>query len=210
MTVRVVGLEARGIARPEHGLAAVVDQHDFAFEDEDELIFLLVPMPQRGRGAGLQRRQVDPELVEAGRVAEPLARAAGDDSPERLGIVRASIDRDFGDVDLGHNSVFVIAERPRGAPAVKDAAQSVPLVEARRFAPSLELRIAIHTRSMIVAVPMPAPMHSVTSAVARLRRSSSSSTVPRIIAPVAPSGCPMAMAPPLTFIFAGSRSNACR
>src|SRR5882724_11543637 len=57
-----------------------------------------------------------------------------------------------------------------------------------------------HTRSMIVAVPIPTPMHNVTSAVERLRRSSSSSTVPRIIAPVAPSGWPMAMAPPLTLI----------
>ena len=47
---------------------------------------------------------------------------------------------------------------------------------------------ARHTRSMIVVVPIPAPTHRVTSAVARLRRSSSSSTVPRIIAPVAPSG----------------------
>ena len=56
------------------------------------------------------------------------------------------------------------------------------------------------TRSMMVAVPMPAPMQSVTSAVFRSRRSSSSSTVPKIIAPVAPSGWPIAMAPPLTLI----------
>ena len=39
----------------------------------------------------------------------------------------------------------------------------------------------------MVAVPMPAPMHSVTSPVLRSRRSSSSISVPRIIAPVAPS-----------------------
>ena len=45
-----------------------------------------------------------------------------------------------------------------------------------------------YTRSMIVAVPMPPPMHRVTSAVDLPVRSSSSSTVPRIIAPVAPSG----------------------
>ena len=45
-----------------------------------------------------------------------------------------------------------------------------------------------HTRSIIVAVPMPAPMHKVMSAVFRSRRSSSSSTVPKIMAPVAPSG----------------------
>src|SRR5262245_19273789 len=67
----------------------------------------------------------------------------------------------------------------------------------------------IHTRSTIVAVPMPAPMQSVTSAVERSRRSSSSMTVPRIMAPVAPSGWPMAMAPPLTLTLAGSRSKAC-
>ena len=54
---------------------------------------------------------------------------------------------------------------------------------------------------MIVAVPMPPPMHSVTSAVDLLVRSSSSSTVPKIIAPVAPSGWPSAIAPPLTLIF---------
>src|SRR5450759_493908 len=65
------------------------------------------------------------------------------------------------------------------------------------------------TRSMIVAVPMPIPMQSVTSAVDRSRRSSSSSTVPRIMAPVAPSGWPMAMAPPLAFILSGGMSKDC-
>src|SRR4029450_4945725 len=59
---------------------------------------------------------------------------------------------------------------------------------------------ARHTRSMMVAVPIPAPMQSVTRAVCAPVRSSSSSTVPRIMAPVAPSGWPMAMAPPLTLI----------
>ena len=42
---------------------------------------------------------------------------------------------------------------------------------------------------MIVAMPMPPPMHSVDKAVVLFERSSSSSTVPRIIAPVAPNGC---------------------
>src|SRR5258708_26265631 len=44
-----------------------------------------------------------------------------------------------------------------------------------------------YTRSMIVAVPMPPPLHSVISAVDLLVRSSSSCTVPAILAPVAPS-----------------------
>ena len=48
------------------------------------------------------------------------------------------------------------------------------------------------TRSMIVAMPMPPPMQSVMSAV------------PRSIAPVAPRGCPRAMAPPLTLTRSGS------
>src|SRR5271154_2781938 len=54
---------------------------------------------------------------------------------------------------------------------------------------------------MMVATPMPPPMHSVMSARRALRRSSSSTMVPAIIAPVAPSGCPIAMAPPLTLSF---------
>src|SRR3974390_243131 len=65
------------------------------------------------------------------------------------------------------------------------------------------------TRSMIVAVPMPTPMQRVTSAVSLLLRSSSSSTVPMIMAPVAPSGWPMAMAPPFTLILSCEMSSAC-
>src|SRR5262245_61320410 len=72
-----------------------------------------------------------------------------------------------------------------------------------------EVYLRHQTLSMMVAVPIPAPMQSVTSAEARLRRSSSSSTVPRIIAPVAPSGCPMAMAPPATFTLSRSSSRSC-
>ena len=55
---------------------------------------------------------------------------------------------------------------------------------------------------------MPAPTQSVTSAVCLPVRSSSSSTVPRIMAPVAPSGWPMAMAPPFGLTFSGSMSKA--
>ena len=46
------------------------------------------------------------------------------------------------------------------------------------------------TRSMMVAVPMPPPVHMVTSPQVRSRRSSSSRTVPMSIAPVAPIGWP--------------------
>ena len=76
MTVRRVGLEAGGVAGLEHGLAFVLDQHELAFEDVDELILLLVPVPQRRGRAGLERREIDAELVEADGVAEALASRA--------------------------------------------------------------------------------------------------------------------------------------
>ena len=62
---------------------------------------------------------------------------------------------------------------------------------------------------MIVAVPMPPPTQRLISAVFRSRRSSSSRTVPRIIVPVAPNGCPIAMAPPLTLILSCGMSSRC-
>lgn len=45
-----------------------------------------------------------------------------------------------------------------------------------------------YTRSMMVAIPMPPPIHRVTRPVVKSRCSSSSSTVPSSIAPVAPMG----------------------
>src|SRR6266496_6228467 len=67
-----------------------------------------------------------------------------------------------------------------------------------------------HTRSTMVATPMPPPTHSVASPYLRSRRSSSSMSVPRIIAPVAPSGWPSAIAPPLTFTFSCGTSRSRR
>src|SRR5262249_23882481 len=154
-----------------HGLAAILAKHKLALEQVDELVLVLVPVALRRRRAGLEPRQVDAELIEPDRIAEPLALASEHGLAERLRIARGGVDLELVDVDLRHDG---------------------------------------HTRSMIVAVPMPTPMHSVTSAVEALRRSSSSIAVPRIMAPVAPSGWPIAMAPPLTLTLAGSRSNACR
>src|SRR5258708_37981283 len=53
-TVAVVDirLEAGAVAGLQRDLAAVLDQHAFAFENVDELILLLVPVAQRGRRAG--------------------------------------------------------------------------------------------------------------------------------------------------------------
>src|SRR5262249_22051126 len=170
VAVRDAGLEARAVARLEQRLTAVLDQGNLAFEHEDELVLLLVPVAQRRGGARLEPREIDAELGEPRDVAERRLLAAVGHFAPGLRVDALGAHHGLGDVDLGH----------------------------------------AHTRSMMVAVPMPAPMHSVTSAVSRLLRSSSSIAVPRIMAPVAPSGWPIAIAPPLTLTFLGSSLNACR
>ena len=63
-------------------------------------------------------------------------------------------------------------------------------------------------RSMMIAGAMPPPAHIVTNPRCKPRRSSSSSTVPISIAPVAPIGWPSAIEPPLTLTFSRSRSRS--
>src|SRR5699024_9729618 len=65
------------------------------------------------------------------------------------------------------------------------------------------------TRSMMVATPMPPPMHSEMRAKRPPVRCSSSMAAPVIMAPVAPSGWPMAMAPPLTLSFSSGMPSFC-
>ncbi len=54
---------------------------------------------------------------------------------------------------------------------------------------------------------MPVPMHMVTMAYRPLRRRSSCSAVAASLAPVQPSGCPSAIAPPLTLRRGSSASR---
>src|SRR5271166_1777357 len=56
--------------------------------------------------------------------------------------------------------------------------------------------VAHHTASRTVAMPWPPPMHWVASAYLPFSRRSSEAALPRMRAPVAPSGWPSAMAPP--------------
>src|SRR5262249_28159516 len=57
-----------------------------------------------------------------------------------------------------------------------------------------------HTLLRTVATPIPKPVHIVTRPYSRFRLSSSSINVPTRIAPVAPTGCPIAIEPPVTLI----------
>ena len=79
MAVGDAGLEAGRVAGPQHGLAAVLAQHDFAGEHVDELVLGGMPVALRRGGARLQRGEVDAELIEPGGVAEPLAHASEHD-----------------------------------------------------------------------------------------------------------------------------------
>lgn len=71
MAGRNARLESCRIARAQR-VAAILDQHRFAFENENELVFVLAPVAVRGGGARLQPRQIDAELREPRRLAELL------------------------------------------------------------------------------------------------------------------------------------------
>src|SRR5215831_5034463 len=106
MTISDPSLETRSVARLQHGRATVVDQRDLALEDVNELVFGLVPVAQRGGGAGLEAREVDPELREPDGVAERgLLSALGDAAP-RLGIDASGAHRRLGNVYLRHRALL--------------------------------------------------------------------------------------------------------
>src|SRR5690606_18872609 len=65
-----------------------------------------------------------------------------------------------------------------------------------------------HTLSTTAAIPWPTPMHMVASPYLPARRRNSWTSVVRIRAPEAPSGCPSAIAPPLTLTRSGSRPRS--
>src|SRR4029077_6848953 len=98
------------------------------------------------------------------------------------------------EVDERHSDAFPV-HRARGEPLGEED----PLHVAKR-----PERLHSTTRSMIVAVPSPPPQHMVSRPYRRSRRSSSYRSRFMRMAPDAPSGCPTAMAPPLTFVLSMS------
>src|SRR5439155_11872583 len=87
------------IAPPEYDFAAVLAQHNFAFEHVDEFILLLVPMALRGRRAWLERTDIHAEMGEAGGAAEPFARTPLHGLVERRRIAGRGIGLNFIGVD---------------------------------------------------------------------------------------------------------------
>ncbi len=92
----------------------------------------------------------------------------------------------------------VLAPQP-AASASDDHHASVTDSRHIPFSMSSMLEHGLHSRSMIVTFACPPPSHIVCRPKRLPVRSSSCSSVVISFAPVAPSGCPSAIAPPLTF-----------
>src|SRR5215813_4122883 len=102
MAVGDAGLPAGGVAGPQHDLAAVLDQRDLAFDHVDEFVFLLVPVPQRRAGAGLEARDIDAELGQARDITDRALLAAARDRLEIARIGAVGPHDGLGNVDLRH------------------------------------------------------------------------------------------------------------
>src|SRR5262249_17912459 len=107
------GLEAHGIPWPEHGLALVLPQDQFAFEHVDELVLLFVPMAQRRGRARFDARDIDAELGQGHRIADPLLFASRDHRGEFFRIRRDLLRWNFFDLDLGHLLPHITAANDR-------------------------------------------------------------------------------------------------
>src|SRR5262245_63389727 len=102
MAVRQAGLPGRRLAGPQHGLAAVLAQNHFAFENVNELVLLLMPVALRRGGSRLQGAEVDTELGQAACSSEPLARTPLHRLVERRRIIRRLVERQPVDIDFWH------------------------------------------------------------------------------------------------------------
>lgn len=84
--VGFAGGKANGVAGRQRVLAVVVDQHELAEEDVDQLILVLVPVPESGIGAGLEGDVVHAELAHSHGPAElALVSSAKPLGPDRIG-----------------------------------------------------------------------------------------------------------------------------
>src|SRR5439155_18483477 len=113
---------------------------------------------------------------------------------------------------LRERGVVVLLDAHRAADDDRGLDRRRRFVEARRDGDAIgrvEVAllhvVALQTRSKIAAAPCPVPTHIVTMPYFRLWRRSACTTVAARIAPVAPSGWPNAIAPPIGLALAGSR-----
>jgi hypothetical protein len=87
-------------------VSVVFDERQFAFEHVDEFVFVRMPMALARPVARRQPHEIDPEIGEAARIAQPLPHTFGTGRVELRRIARAFAYRYGGDVDLGHGQAF--------------------------------------------------------------------------------------------------------
>ncbi len=79
-------LPGGGIPWLEHDVASILPQHHLSFQHVDEFVLALMPVALRGRGARLERADVDAELRETCGAGKPLAAAPFDGLVRAVGI----------------------------------------------------------------------------------------------------------------------------
>src|SRR3989442_85483 len=155
------------------------------------------PSPGLGRavlriGDPLDRRDV-------GSGDESARLAGGDEQSPRLSplAARLQIVQDRGQLfhDRGRQFVDLLAGKIESE--MDDSADLEADVETGPPSPGHQ---QAPSRSTTIAAPCPPPMQSVARPSATPRRRISFSSVSTSLAPEAPTGCPSAMAPPLTFV----------
>ena len=87
MSVSLAGHETRAHARGQQLLAAIGHQYQFTADDVNEFVLLQVPVAQRGRTPRFDRGQIDAEVFQPERIAQPLLEAARYRRLEWRGIV---------------------------------------------------------------------------------------------------------------------------
>ena len=119
-----------------------------------------------------------------------LAVDATIESPKTAAFTRGQPPESLGDMgQIAEAVAFLVTQRPARVHA-----------RAGGHARGRDLgALGAQTRWISVPVPSPPPQHIVTSPISLSERSSSCSSVVISRAPVDPSGCPSAIAPPLTF-----------
>jgi hypothetical protein len=94
--------KGRAIAGPQHPLAAIFDERQFAFEDVHEFVFVRMPVALARPIARRHAREIDPEIREPAGIAQPLPHTFGAGRVELQRIARAFAFLYGGDVDLGY------------------------------------------------------------------------------------------------------------
>ena len=101
MAIGFTRREPRAHAGRQQLLAAVSHQHQLPAHYVDEFVLRDMPMTQRGCGPGFERGQIDAEVSQPERVAQPLLGASRDHRLELRRIVGAVARDDSCGIESG-------------------------------------------------------------------------------------------------------------